>query len=255
MRISIFTLFLYLLFSSISIAAPLSIYVVSDDEFPPFSFVENGKVTGIDVDIIKEMGRRNNIDIKIDLFPWKRLIMMTKTGRCDASMSLFHSPEREKFALFTHAVHYSTFVIFVKKGKQFNYSSIDDLYGKKLAKQSGFIISDDFDMAVKSKKLEIFDIFKTRGGMKFTILGISNGFVANKHVTLYKLKNNLEFSNFKDRFVILPKPVKQKRASFFVLSKRSKINNKIQLQEQIIKTLKTMEEEGFYKKVNNKYLD
>ncbi len=255
MRISIFTLFLYLIFSSVTFAASLSMYVVSDDEFPPFSFIENGEVTGIDVEIIKEMGRRNNIDIKIDLFPWKRLIMMTKTGRCDASMSLFHSSERVKFALYTHAVHYSTFVIFVKKGKQFNYSSIDDLYGKNLAKQSGFIISDDFDMAVKSRKLGIFDIFKTKGGMKFTILGISDGFVANKHVTLYKLKNNLEFSKFKDRFVILPKPVKQKRAAYFVLSKRSKINNKIQLQEQIIKTLKIMEAEGFYKKISDKYIN
>lgn len=235
-------------------ASPLSLNIVSDDDFPPFSYTKDNKVVGIDVDIVKEMGRRLNIGIKVRLFPWKRLIMMTKTGRCDGSMSLFRSKKREKFALFTHPVHYSTFVLFVKKGRGFHYSTVKDLFGKNLAKQSGFIISEEFDRAVDNKKIAVSEIFNIKDGIKYTLLEISDGLVANKHVTLYKLNRNTNFSIYRDRFSILPKALKKSRSAYFVLSRKSKIKNKEALQKRITETFKSMELDGTYKKIVNSYI-
>ena len=251
---ALLSIFLLFTLTYILKASPLSLYVVADDDFPPYSFVKKKKVTGIDVDIVKEMGRRLNINIKVNLFPWKRLIMMTKTGRCDGSMSLFHSRNREKFALFTYPLHYSTFVLFVKKGNEFQYSTIKDLFGKNLAKQSGFIISEEFDRAVSNKKIEVSEIFKVRDGIKYTLMEISDGLVANKHVTLYKLNQNVNFSTFKDKFSILPKPIKQKRAAYFVLSKNAKIKNKANLQKRITGTFRSMDLDGTYQKLVNSYI-
>ena len=256
MKIIIYILtFFCLIFSSQVFAGPLFIEVVSDDNFPPFSYSENEKVTGIDIDIINEMGRRLNIKFNINLVPWKRLIMMTETGRCDASMSLFRTPERELFSLYTSPIHYSTYVIFVKKGKEFNYSVIQDLFGKTLCKQSGFAISDEFDRAVKKQKIKIFDVFHIRDSMRRTFMELNDGFVANKHVALYKLKNDKKLTELRDKFTILPKPVKVKRGAYFVLSKASKIKNKVQLQETIRRTLKSMEESGIYQKIINNYIN
>ncbi len=246
--------FLCLIFSSMAKGSPLSLSVVSDDKFPPFSYKENGKVTGIDIDIINEMGKRLNIKFNISLVPWKRLIMMTQLGDCDGSMSLFRTPEREKFSLYTYPVHYSSFVIFVMKGKEFKFTKIEDLYGKKLAKQSGFAISDEFDLAVKRGKIKVADIFHIKTCMGETLIGKYDGFVANKHVTLYKLKNDKKFVRYKEKFTILKNPVKLERGAFFVISKASKIKDKLKLQKNIIKTLKSMEENGTYQKIMDKYL-
>ena len=64
---------------SVVSANPSNLYVVVDDDFPPFSFEDDGKVKGVDIDIIQEMGKRLGIEIKIDLVPWKRLLKMTNS--------------------------------------------------------------------------------------------------------------------------------------------------------------------------------
>ncbi|MCP3875893.1 MAG: amino acid ABC transporter substrate-binding protein [Desulfobacteraceae bacterium] len=248
-------LFILLIFSTSSVhSKPKSLAIISDDNFPPFSFLENGEPVGIDIDIIQELGKRLGIEMKVRLFPWKRLIMMTKNGICDGSMSLFRTPERELFALYTAPVHYSTFVIFVKKGNEFNFSKLSDLYGKSLSKQSGFSISREFDKAEKDKKIRVSDVFYIEDSMKRTIREMHDGFVANKDVTLYLLKTDQTVKDYRNQFSILKKPIKSKRSAYFVLSKGSKLKNKIQLQKDITKTLRSMEMDGTYQRIANKYL-
>jgi len=211
-------------------------------------------VIGIDIDIIKEMGRRLNIKLNIELFPWQRLIKMTKLGNCDGSMALFHSAEREEFALYTYPVHHSTYVIFVKKEKAFDFSSIHDLFGRQLAVQSGFIISDEFDQAVKNKQINRIDVYKLHDSMKRTNIGWIDGFIANKHVILYKLKAEEKLKQFRGKFLSLPKPVKAERPAYFVLSKAAKIKDKANLQQQITKTMEAMNKEGVYNKILDNHL-
>jgi len=89
-------LFIFSIANSIAnaeIGKPL--LILADDDFPPYSYRENGKITGFDVDIIEEMAKRLNLSIKIKLYPFKRLIVMTKSGKCDGSFSLFRTKERE----------------------------------------------------------------------------------------------------------------------------------------------------------------
>ena len=77
---------------------------VTDDNFEPFAYIENGRIKGIDCDIVREMGRRLGVEIGIELVPWKRLLFMTETGKCDGSFSLFKTKEREEFGIFAFPV-------------------------------------------------------------------------------------------------------------------------------------------------------
>ena len=98
------------------IVAAESFNVVSDDDFPPYSFIDSDKkVKGIDVDLLHEMAKRLGIEVNIKLVPWKRLLLMTEKGDIFGAFSLFKTPARELFSLFTHPVHYSTFVLFTSK--------------------------------------------------------------------------------------------------------------------------------------------
>ena len=41
------------------------IYVGTNAEFPPFEYLENGKITGFDIELMNEIGKVLNADIKI----------------------------------------------------------------------------------------------------------------------------------------------------------------------------------------------
>ncbi len=85
---------------------------VLTEEYPPFNFIENGKVTGFSVEIVREMLRRMDEDVPVEMVSWARgynlalrqpEVMLFSTGRNDAREDLFHwvGPlARQKWALF-----------------------------------------------------------------------------------------------------------------------------------------------------------
>ncbi len=256
MRFSFKTLLcVFLIFCiNFSVEAGETLKIAVDDDFPPFSFSKNGETTGIDVDIVNELGKRLGINFEITLMPWKRLLFMTQNGEFEGSMSLFKTNEREKFAIFTHPIHYSTFVLFVKKGNEFNFTSIKDLYGKTIMKDAGFSIGYEFDQAIKEKKIKIFEIFEFRDFFWSIINKDYDAFVNNLEATLFNLGNEKDFMKYNDQISYLPKPMKTKCGAFLVLSKKSKLKNKNLIAREITKNLIEMENDGTYLKITSKYL-
>ncbi len=239
----------------LSATAEETLKIAADDDFPPFSFSENGKSAGIDIDILKELGKRIDINFQISLLPWKRLLIKTQKGSYDGSMSLFKTGERKKYAIFTHPIHYSTFVLFVKKGNEFKFTSIKDLYGKSIMKQAGFSIEDNFDQAVKEKKINSYDIFESTDVFRFILNETHDAFLGNLEVTLHKLKNQPDFIRYVDKITYLPKPIKIKHGAFFVLSKNSGLNGKKELAKKITENLSKMENDGTFLKIMSKYIE
>jgi len=226
-----------------------------DDNFPPYSFTKNGEPAGIDVDIVRELGKRLDIHFEISLMPWKRLLTYTEKGSCDGSMSLFKTDEREEYAIYTYPVHYSTFVLVVKKGNEFKYDSIQDLYGKTILQEAGFSIGDEFDQAVKEKKISVYEAFDSIDVFRLITNESYDAFVNNLEVTLYKIEKQKEYMKYADKISYLPKPVKKKAGAYFVLSKNSSIPNKASLAQKITKTLMEMEHDGTYLKINSGYFN
>ncbi len=250
------TVLIYLFFTvwlvSNSLAETGTLYLLTDDNFPPFGFEEKGEKSGIDYDIVCELAKRLDINVEIDFVPWKRLLRYTETGKCDGSFSLFQTEEREQFAIYVLDVpiHYSTFSLFTLKGNEFNFEVIKDLHGKSIGLNSGFAISDEFDMAVKKKEINVKEIEGVEKNIKKLMLGIIDCFVGNYQVTMHYLNKY----DLHDRIVSLPRPVKKRRGSYMVLSKASKIKNKEKLIQRINITLKHMVDDGTFKRIEDKYL-
>lgn len=228
--------------------------IMVDDFFPPFSFKDQeNSIKGIDIDMLNEVSKRLNLTFKISLTPWKRLLMMTKRGYCDGAMALFKTAEREKYAIFTHPIHYSTYKIFVRKDYIFSFTKVEDLFGKRIGLEAGFSISDDFDAAAKNKKIIIESIFDPMDFFRRLTRPSIDAFVGNDAVIKHYLKTVPKLENMRNTIVDLPKPIKESRGAFFVLSKKSPLKNKEQLNKQITTTLKQLFDEGYYKKIYEKY--
>lgn len=251
MRIILIVSFLFIIiFSSIVNGQTIELICSGDDNFPPYSFEENNQLKGIDIDVLREITKRTGIKFSVELYPWKRLLNNTKKGLCDCSFSLFKTPERGAYAIFLAPVHYSTYGLFVRSDKLFNYKKLSDLYGKTIGKNFGFAISDDFDQAAKEGKIKIFEAEGTNKLIKLARHGIIDGFAGNINVTLYEMKK-MGVSN---ELSFLPKMLTEKRAAYLVISKKTKKQINPEIQKQIIDMINEIHSDGTYLKIVQKYL-
>lgn len=69
------------------------------DNYKPRSWLSDGKMRGILIDIINEAAhKRSGIDIIQEGFPWKRAQLMVQNGMADAFITL-PTPERSAYTL------------------------------------------------------------------------------------------------------------------------------------------------------------
>lgn len=63
---------------------------VSAPEFPPFSSDKDGKLTGVDADIIKEFAAKNCLDIKVEATSYAGTIPAVQSGRADVAIGCYY---------------------------------------------------------------------------------------------------------------------------------------------------------------------
>lgn len=81
-------------------AAPARTYQFAAIEYPPYSYVKNGELTGSTVTLVKEAMKRIGQTATITLYPWSRGLEETKSGTVDGLLSTIKTPEREGYMLF-----------------------------------------------------------------------------------------------------------------------------------------------------------
>ncbi len=247
-KVSTYIVFFLLIVSSISFAADRTLNLVCGENFPPFSYEENGIIKGMDVETVLEMAARLNIEVKIELKPWKRVLSMTELGKCDGAFSCFRTAERQKFAVYTAPVNYSTYSIFVKKGEEFKFSSITDLYGKLFGKNRGLVVSDEFDQAVKEGNISLVEISSNL--VDLAMLNRFDMFVDNLLLTQYQLKRK----KLTGQITPLPRPITKARGAYLIISKAAAIKEKESLVKKMTKVLREIHSDGTIQKIQNKYL-
>ncbi|MCP4345611.1 MAG: amino acid ABC transporter substrate-binding protein [Desulfobacterales bacterium] len=242
-----------LMFTLTSEAENQSVLVLSTKDFPPFNYPRNGKVVGIDIDTIHEIGKRINVKIRMKYVPWKRLLLMLEHGDADAGFALFYTEKRAKYALYAFAepMHYSTYNLFVRKGYEFEFNGLKDLYDKKVGIARAFSISNEFDKAVKDGKIKIEEVNTSEQNLGKLMLNRVDVIVGNEIVTMY----NANILNIRDQLSKLPMPIKKRGKAYLALSKASKnIKNKAELLEKINHAFKAVNADGTYQKIVDKYI-
>jgi polar amino acid transport system substrate-binding protein len=66
------------------------------EEFAPFNYTENGKVTGYSTQVVEEMFRRAGVTYELHSYPWSRTYKLAQTLPNVVIFTLARTPEREK---------------------------------------------------------------------------------------------------------------------------------------------------------------
>lgn len=246
-------LLLYILiFSNLIFCEVKTIKLVTDNHFIPYAYLENGNVVGSDIDVIRAIEKRLNLNIIIDVVPWKRALYMIETGISDGGFSLFNTEERKEWAYFTnYPIHISKFNIFTRKGDEFEYNNIYDLIGKKIGINSGFAISEKFDKFKDIGTLKVIESEDADTNLKLLKNGRIDCYIGNTNTLSYKLKEN----DNDNLISMLPNSIFSTRGSYIVFSKKSKLENLDSLILDINETLKDLYEEGIFKDFASKYIE
>lgn len=210
----------------------------------PYVIFENGKASGVDVDIIRELCKRLGFELEIQENPWKRALMYIKKGKADAIFSPRYTEERAEFMYYpSEPFHIEKTVIMARKGSGMKIAGLDDLKGKVVGVVRGYVYGPEFDnyQGFKGKDIcnndrQLVRIFANNrislmagsdeGSLKY--LCRQAGVEAETVYVLNKTPNYIGFSK--------------------ALGEKGKI-----LAEKFGQALRQLKEEGVVQKIENKY--
>lgn len=105
-----------------------------DADFPPYGYVENGEYKGLDLDLAREVARRNGWEIELKPINWDAKDMELNSGSIDCIWNGFTMNGREDAYEWSEPYAYNRQVVMTKKDSGIN--SLSDLAGKIVAVQT-----------------------------------------------------------------------------------------------------------------------
>lgn len=107
-------------------AVPGKLIMATNATFPPYEYIEGGKVAGIDAEIIAAVAKKLNLEPEIDDMEFDAVIEAVKSGKADIGLAgMTVTPEREAEVNFTVSYAKGVQVVIVKEDSPI--TSVDDL--------------------------------------------------------------------------------------------------------------------------------
>lgn len=102
---------------------------VTTDTFPPFSIVEDGKLSGPFPDVTMAVCAEIGASCRIEVQPTRRAMAKVEQGELDGILTLLKTAEREKLFFFSEPVLNTGYSVFILTANPFVYSQARDLSG------------------------------------------------------------------------------------------------------------------------------
>ncbi|NMR26167.1 transporter substrate-binding domain-containing protein [Pseudoalteromonas sp. NEC-BIFX-2020_015] len=83
------------LFSCIGVGAEKPTVTIYTEQFPPYNFSNKGQLQGINLDIVRTLCERTELECKFELLPWIRAYSLVQKNPLSGLVSTARSPERE----------------------------------------------------------------------------------------------------------------------------------------------------------------
>ncbi len=102
-------------------------------EEPPTNYTQAGQLTGITVDIVRELLRRQGLETPIEVYPWARSYAIAQQGPSVAIFTAARTPEREALGFsFIGPVTTRKHALFARANDARHYRSLAELRNERL---------------------------------------------------------------------------------------------------------------------------
>jgi ABC-type amino acid transport substrate-binding protein len=123
--------------------------------YPPYTDDKDGGVSGIAVEMLKEVGRRSGVEIVVNILPFARIEAELRRG-ADSSVACAYAfgrtVEREAYMLFTTVPLATTaYTLYAKAPRStLPYAGVEALKGARVGVRTSFVVPDALLQAVAS---------------------------------------------------------------------------------------------------------
>ncbi len=212
-------------------------------DYPPYEFIDRqtGQPAGLDIDIIRVVAQKLNKELVVKNMPFTSLIFGLMTGEFDMiAAGMSYTQRRARLVSFTDPyLHGKTLVIFSKKS-HFEPHSLQDLQGKKVAVNLGYIA--DMFMS-KQSNVELIKLESSADCFLAIQVGTVDAFVCAQNTVQSFLKHTMRPQDF----VTVEIPDTQETCSFVV----SKNNTKLLM--QLNQAIESITVDGTLEKIKEKW--
>jgi len=128
------------------------------DPYPPYQYEEEGRIRGVDQEIVTEAFRVHGIAVETRLLPWKQCLAWLDSGEVDGVFQILPSPEREKLYLFSDLLRSERTVVYQRAGgtraQPAGGGGPDPFRGRRLGILEGYSYGPEVDRRPQSQKTE-----------------------------------------------------------------------------------------------------
>lgn len=213
--------------AGILFAAPLcaeqkDVIVIGGDHNPPFRLVEGGTYSGIFGEMIHEIVRGMNLEVRFQECPFKRCLAELRDGDIDVFLALLKRPEREDYLYYAkpYIKGRTDRAFYLRKGEGSRIQKYEDLYGLEIGLLRGVKITERFD---NDPNLNTHGTTTHEQNFLKLIAGRIDTFVHTEIAIDYQLK----LLGYYDRIEKAPLKFTKFQPTYFVISKQSKYMDRI----------------------------
>jgi ABC-type amino acid transport substrate-binding protein len=125
----------------------------TESNYPPYEFMKNGELTGFEIELVRELGKRLQKKIVFKDMAFDNLLFAAKSGQVQGvAAGLTPTPDREKQVNFSKPyIAQNPLVIVSLQDKV--YKTMDELKGKWVIVNDGFV-ADAYVSAMKDIKVK-----------------------------------------------------------------------------------------------------
>lgn len=156
---------------------------VVTEEFPPYNFIDKGRVTGLATEVVEAVLKEIGVRATIQSMPWARAYDIARNGENVLIYSITRTAEREKMFKWIGPVAPADWALFALRGhevplkqladaKAYRTATVNEDAGEQYLVANGFVIGAN----LQSSNKYAFNYEKLRGGR--VDLWVANGLVA-----------------------------------------------------------------------------
>ncbi|MCK5632325.1 transporter substrate-binding domain-containing protein [bacterium] len=217
---------------------------------PPFAYMREGKVVGIEIEIIKEIFKRLNKNYKLQCMPIQSIFSSLKYSTIDVGIgSLESTPKRSRRCLFSIPHFKGDSFVFLSKTSNFQMKSLENLKNKTIIITENNTIISKIHTLLKKAGLRYDETISDENDINLLrILNQKLGFVAlsnNYGDAFILVKSTADFliNKYGKNKIFSLYSIDEITANYHICV--SKKNQK--LIDQINKTLEDMKKDGTLK--------
>lgn len=215
-RIFIVALWCNLLIPTSHAISKQEVTILADDSYPPYSFVENGQLQGMYVDIVKEAAKllTSHYKVKLVAYPWKRALHELKQGSELALIPPYKLIEKRPYIWpYSTALMKEVVVAYCQKDiNLFEYIQLEKINTKtplNVGINAGYLIlNQKLEQAQTKQSIVIHENKNTHANMMKLYYKRLDCYLNDRNSTLWEFakiskERNFNFDNIKEALVVM----------------------------------------------------